>query len=51
MFETAIGLIKWLIKNDKSKGRDIIDFKQVKIGDIKLTKSGWIAYKENINNK
>jgi len=51
MFETAMGLIKWLIKNDKSKGRDIIGFKQVKIGDIELTKSGWIAYKENINNK
>ena len=51
MFETAMGLIKWLLKNDKSKGRDIIGFKQVKIGDIKLTKSGWIAYKENINNK
>ena len=27
MFETAMGLIKWLIKNDKSKDRDIIDFK------------------------
>ena len=51
MFETAIGLIKWLLKNDKSKGRDVIGFKSVKIGDIELTKSGWIQYKKKLNNK
>ena len=47
MFETAMGLIKWLLKNDKSKQRDIIGFKSVKIGDIELTKAGWIESKRN----
>ncbi|MDP6232061.1 MAG: hypothetical protein QF913_07825 [Nitrospinaceae bacterium] len=51
MLETAIGLIKWLLKNDRRKGRDIIGFKPVKIGDIELTKSGWIQFKKYLNNK
>lgn len=51
MFETAMGLIKWLLKNDKSKERDIIGFKSVKIGEVELTKAGWIQYKKKLNNK
>lgn len=51
MFETAINLIKWLLKNDRSKERDIIGFKSVKIGEVELTKAGWIQYKKKLNNK
>jgi len=26
MFETAMGVIKWLLKNERNKGRDVIGF-------------------------
>jgi len=51
MFETAMGVIKWLLKNERNKGKDVIGFEPVKIGDIELTKAGWIHFKKYLNNK